>query len=449
MCFFQQVSHFYFLIFLKKFSFPIIISKFARINILKMFFYTLGIRTYNLAARVIAPFNNKARLYTEGRNRLFEDLKENVKPTDKNVWFHVSSLGEFEQGRPVIEKFRAAHSDHKIILTFFSPSGYEVRKNYNGADYVCYMPADTPDNAKKFLDIVNPKAVFFVKYDFWYNFLSEVHQRQIPLYIFSTIFREGQVFFRWYGKKYRKVLTFFTHIFVQDDNSVKFLKNIGIENVTIAGDTRFDRVCEITRNAKPIPVVDNFVGESRVIVAGSSWPPDENIIFGALRRLEGKHNVKLIIAPHEIHEGHLAAIEKMLGEIRSIRFSKSDAANVAEYKVLIIDNFGMLSSLYKYAEIAYVGGGFGSGIHNILEAVSYSIPVAFGTNYKRFKEAVDLVSLGAAATVRNEEELYSVLDRYLSDSVLLKRAGQVSREYVEKNLGAADKILSVVELQSQ
>ncbi len=414
-----------------------------------MFFYTLGIRTYNLAARVIAPFNNKARLYTEGRNRLFEDLKENVKPTDKNVWFHVSSLGEFEQGRPVIEKFRAAHPDHKIILTFFSPSGYEVRKNYNGADYVCYMPADTPDNAKKFLDIVNPKAVFFVKYDFWYNFLSEVHQRQIPLYIFSTIFREGQVFFRWYGKKYRKVLTFFTHIFVQDDNSVKFLKNIGIENVTIAGDTRFDRVCEITRNAKPIPVVDNFVGESRVIVAGSSWPPDENIIFGALRRLEGKHNVKLIIAPHEIHEGHLAAIEKMLGDILSIRFSKADGNTVADRKVLIIDNFGMLSSLYKYAEIAYVGGGFGSGIHNILEAVSYSIPVAFGTNYKRFKEAVDLVSLGAAATVRNEEELYSVLDRYLSDSVLLKRAGQVSREYVEKNLGAADKILSVVELQSQ
>lgn len=411
-----------------------------------MFFYTLGIRTYNLAARVIAPFNNKARLYTEGRNRLFEDLKENVKPTDKNVWFHVSSLGEFEQGRPVIEKFRAAHPDHKIILTFFSPSGYEVRKNYNGADYVCYMPADTPKNAKIFLDIVNPKAVFFVKYDYWYNFLSEVHQRQIPLYIFSTIFREGQVFFRWYGKKYRKVLSFFTHIFVQDENSVKLLKNIGIENVTIAGDTRFDRVCEITRNAKPIPVVDKFVGESRVIVAGSSWPPDENIIFGARSRLEGKHDVKLIIAPHEIHEGHLAAIEKLLGDIKSIRFSKADDNTVAEKRVLIIDNFGMLSSLYKYAEIAYVGGGFGSGIHNILEAVSYSIPVAFGTNYKRFKEAVDLVSLGAAATVRNEEELYSVFDRYLSDPALLKHAGQISYEYVQKNLGAADKILSVAKI---
>lgn len=411
-----------------------------------MFFYTLGIRTYNLAARIIAPFNNKARLYTQGRATLFEDLKRNVKPTDKNVWFHVSSLGEFEQGRPVMEKFRAAHPDYKIILTFFSPSGYEVRKNYNGADYVCYMPADTPKNAQKFLDIVNPKAVFFVKYDFWYNFLSEVHQRQIPLYIFSTIFREGQVFFRWYGKKYRKVLGFFTHIFVQDDNSVKLLKNIGIENVTIAGDTRFDRVCEITRNAKAIPVVDKFVGESRVIVAGSSWPPDENIIFGALRRLEGKHDVKLIIAPHEIHEGHLAAIEKMLGDIMSIRFSKAEDNTVAEKKVLIIDNFGMLSSLYKYAEIAYVGGGFGSGIHNILEAVSYSIPVAFGTNYKRFKEAVDLVSLGAAAAVRNEEELYSVFDRYLSDPTLLIRAGQVSLDYVQRNLGAADKILAVAKV---
>lgn len=411
-----------------------------------MFFYTLGIRTYNLAARVISPFSSKAKKYTEGRKNLFEELAQHVNKDDKNVWFHVSSLGEFEQGRPVMERFRQLYPDYKIILTFFSPSGYDVRKNYNGADYVCYMPADTPENAKKFLDIVNPKAVFFVKYDYWYNFLRAVHDRNIPLYIFSTIFREGQVFFRWYGKKYREVLTFFTHIFVQDDNSVKLLKSIGIENVTIAGDTRFDRVCEITSNAKPIPLVDNFVGDSRVIVAGSSWPPDEEIIFGAMRRLEGKHNVKLIIAPHEIHEGHLAAIEKMLDEIRSIRFSKSDAASVAEYKVLIIDNFGMLSSLYKYAEIAYVGGGFGSGIHNILEAVSYSIPVAFGTNYKRFKEAVDLVSLGAAMTVRNEAELYSVFDRYLSDQTLLKRAGQISREYVEKNLGAAEKILAVVKI---
>ncbi len=405
-----------------------------------MFFYTLGIRAYNAVAKMISPFNEKAKDYTQGRKNLFENLAKGVNPNDKNVWFHVSSLGEFEQARPVMEKMRTLYPDHKIILTFFSPSGYNVRHNYQGADYVCYMPADTPANAKKFLDIVNPKVIFFVKYDFWYNFLSEVHRRAIPLYIFSTIFRKEQVFFKWYGKKYKEVLSFFTHFFVQDENSVKLLAENGITNVTIAGDTRFDRVCQITQNAKNIPLVDKFVGDSRVIVAGSSWPPDEKLIFEAIDRLKSKHNIKLIIAPHEIHEGHLSAIEKMLS-VKNVRFSKADESTVSENQVLIIDNFGMLSSLYKYAEIAYVGGGFGVGIHNILEAVSYSIPVAFGTNYKKFKEAVDLVSLGSACTVRDAEELYSVFDRYLSDSALLERAGKISLEYVQKNLGAADTIL--------
>lgn len=389
---------------------------------------------------MISPFNEKAKDYTQGRKNLFENLAKGVNPNDKNVWFHVSSLGEFEQARPVMEKMRTLYPDHKIILTFFSPSGYNVRHNYNGADYVCYMPSDTPANAKKFLDIVNPKVIFFVKYDFWYNFLSEAHRRAIPLYIFSTIFRKEQVFFKWYGKKYKEVLSFFTHFFVQDENSVKLLAENGINNVTIAGDTRFDRVCQITQNAKNIPLVDKFVGDSRVIVAGSSWPPDEKLIFEAMDRLKSKHNIKLIIAPHEIHEGHLSSIEKMLS-VKNVRFSKADESTVSENQVLIIDNFGMLSSLYKYAEIAYVGGGFGVGIHNILEAVSYSIPVAFGTNYKKFKEAVDLVSLGSACTVRDAEELYSVFDRYLSDKALLERAGKISLEYVQKNLGAADTIL--------
>ncbi len=389
---------------------------------------------------MISPFNEKAKDYTQGRKNLFQNLAKGVNPNDKNVWFHVSSLGEFEQARPVMEKMRTLYPDHKIILTFFSPSGYNVRHNYQGADYVCYMPADTPSNARKFLDIVNPKVIFFVKYDFWYNFLSEAHRRAIPLYIFSTIFRKEQVFFKWYGKKYKEVLNFFTHFFVQDENSVKLLAENGITNVTIAGDTRFDRVCQITQNAKNIPLVDKFVGDSRVIVAGSSWPPDEKIIFEAMDRLKSKHNIKLIIAPHEIHEGHLSSIEKMLS-VKNVRFSKADESTVSENQVLIIDNFGMLSSLYKYAEIAYVGGGFGVGIHNILEAVSYSIPVAFGTNYKKFKEAVDLVSLGSACTVRDAEELYSVFDRYLSDKALLERAGKISLEYVQKNLGAADTIL--------
>lgn len=405
-----------------------------------MFLYTLGIKLYNFGAKIISPFNEKAKLYSNGRKQLFENLEKNVKATDKNAWFHVSSLGEFEQGRPVMEKFREKHPDYKIILTFFSPSGYEIRKDYKGADYVCYMPADTPTNAKRFLDIVNPKVVFFVKYDFWYNFLSEVHQRNIPLYIFSTIFRENQIFFKWYGKKYKKVLGFFNRLFVQDENSVKLLKQNGINKVTIAGDTRFDRVCQITQTAENIPLVDKFVQDSRIIVAGSSWPPDEELIFDALNKLEENHDVKLIIAPHEIHEAHLQSIEKNIKQ-KFIRFSQANEKNITENKVLIIDNIGMLSKLYKYAEIAYVGGGFGAGIHNILEAVSYSIPVVFGTNYKKFKEAVDLVSLGSACTIRNADELYSVLERYLSDKSLLKHAGEISLTYVKKNLGAGDIIL--------
>ncbi|MCQ2975332.1 MAG: 3-deoxy-D-manno-octulosonic acid transferase [Bacteroidales bacterium] len=397
-------------------------------------------------AKVISPFNEKAKLYSQGRKNLFEELSKHINPNDKNVWFHVSSLGEFEQGRPVIEKFKQQYPDYKIVLTFFSPSGYEIRKNYQGADYVCYMPADTPSNAKKFLDIINPKAVFFVKYDFWYNFLNEVHSREIPLYIFSSIFRPNQIFFKFYGGKYRKVLTFFDRIFVQNQESVDLLKSHGITQCSIAGDTRFDRVCEITKNAQNIPLVDNFCQDSKVIVAGSSWPPDENLIFNAVERLKQNTDVKLIIAPHEIHEAHLSSIEKMTN-LKHIRYSQATENNSKEYDVLIIDNIGMLSRLYKYADIAYVGGGFGSGIHNILEAVSYSIPVAFGTNYKKFKEAVDLVSLGSACTIRNAEELYSVFNRYLTDEALLKHAGEISQEYVQKNLGAADKILNEAKIK--
>lgn len=411
-----------------------------------MLLYTLGIRIYNAMAKVISPFNQKAKLYTQGRKNLFENLQQNIKQGEKYVWFHVSSLGEFEQGRPVIEKFKEIHPGYKILLTFFSPSGYEIRKNYNGADYVCYMPADTPGNAKRFLDIVQPKAVFFVKYDFWYNFLSEVHDRKIPLFIFSTIFRKNQIFFRFYGGKYRKVLTFFTHLFVQNKESVELLNKHGIMQCSIAGDTRFDRVCQITQNAENIPLVDAFCQDHKVIVAGSSWPPDEKLIFAAMERLKNDVDTRLIIAPHEIHEAHLSAIEKMT-VLPHIRFSKAAQETVSKYDVLIIDNIGMLARLYKYAHIAYVGGGFGSGIHNILEAVSYSIPVAFGTNYQRFKEAVDLVSLGSACTIRNADELYSVFKRYLTDEALLKRAGEISRQYVEQNLGAADKILAEAKVE--
>ena len=407
-----------------------------------MVLYTLGIHFYGFVAKIAAMFNNKAKLFVNGRKNLFENLAANVNPKDKNIWLHASSLGEFEQGRPVIEKIRETHPDYKIIVTFFSPSGYEIRKNYKGADYICYMPLDTPQNAEKFLEIVNPKTVFFVKYDFWYNFLNKINQKQIPLYIFSTIFRQNQIFFKWYGKKYRKVLTFFNHLFVQNQESVNLLKSININNVTVAGDTRFDRVCQITRNAEDIQLVNHFAQNSTIIVAGSTWPPDENLLIPAFENLKtSNQNLKLIVAPHEIHESRIESLVEKLKNLKSERYSKANASTINNYDVLIIDNIGMLSKIYKYATVAYVGGGFGVGIHNILEAVSYSIPVIFGTNYKKFKEAVDLVEKGGAFSIDNQQKLQNKLQELLTDKNLLENTGKICLNYVKENLGATEIIL--------
>lgn len=407
-----------------------------------MLLYTLGIRFYHTAAKVISPFNTKAKLFSQGRKNLFERIKEKVNPDNHNVWFHVASLGEFEQGRPVMEEIKKRNPEVKIILTFFSPSGYEIRKNYAGADAIFYMPEDTPSSAAKFLDSVNPKAVYFVKYDFWYNILNEVHRRGIPLYIFSSIFKENQIFFKFYGVKYRKILKFFTRIFVQDQNSIDLLKSHGIDLCLTAGDTRFDRVCQITQNSKDIPVAENFAADKPVIVAGSTWPPDEKILFNIAPELNSEFGVKFIVAPHEIHESHLAQIEK-LSTLKTVRFSKvKPDDDLTDIQVLIIDNIGMLSSLYRYGKIAYIGGGFGVGIHNTLEAVSYAIPVAFGPNYKKFKEACDLINRGGAFSITNDEELNTIFTSLLSDPDALKKAGDISLAYVNQNLGATDIILS-------
>ncbi len=407
-----------------------------------MLLYTLGIHLYGFVVKTAALFNGKAKLFVNGRKNIFDNLKKNVNPNDYNIWLHASSLGEFEQGRPVIEKIRENHPDYKIIVTFFSPSGYEIRKNYKNADYICYMPLDTPKNAEKFLNAVNPKTVFFVKYDFWYNFLEKINQRQIPLYIFSTIFRENQIFFKWYGEKYRKVLTFFNRLFVQNQESVKLLKSIGITQTTVAGDTRFDRVCQITRNAGNIELIDRFSQGSTIIVAGSTWPPDENILIPAFEQLKANNpNLKLIVAPHEIHQSRIDMLVEKLKNTKFSKYSKSNIDTINKSDVLIIDNIGMLSKIYKYATLAYVGGGFGVGIHNILEAVSYSIPVIFGPNYKKFKEAVDLVEKGGAYSISTQTELNQQLYKLLSNNYLLETTGKTCLEYVNANLGATEKIL--------
>ena len=407
-----------------------------------MLLYTLGIYLYGFVAKTAALFNGKAKLFVNGRKNLFDNLKKNVNPNDYNIWLHASSLGEFEQGRPVIEKIRENHPDYKIIVTFFSPSGYEIRKNYKNADYICYMPLDTPKNAEKFLNAVNPKTVFFVKYDFWYNFLEKINQRQIPLYIFSTIFRENQIFFKWYGKKYRKVLTFFNRLFVQNQESVKLLESIGITQTTVAGDTRFDRVCQITRNAGNIELIDRFSEGSTIIVAGSTWPPDENLLIPAFEQLKANNpNLKLIVAPHEIHQSRIDMLVEKLKNTKFSKYSQSNIDTINKSDVLVIDNIGMLSKIYKYATLAYVGGGFGVGIHNILEAVSYSIPVIFGPNYKKFKEAVDLVEKGGAYSISTQTELNQQLYKLLSNNYSLETTGKTCLKYVNANLGATEIIL--------
>lgn len=408
-----------------------------------MFLYSLGISFYHFVAGLISPFNKKAKLFTLGRKGIFDKIKSQVNPNDNNVWFHVSSLGEFEQARPVIEKYKALYPESKIILTFFSPSGYEIRKNYSGADAIFYLPKDTKKSAKLFLDLVNPKEVYFVKYDFWYNYLKEIHDREIPLYIFSTIFRKNQVFFKWYGKKYAQVLTYFTKLYVQDKQSIELLNSIGITNCQIAGDTRFDRVCQITKNSKDIEIANSFKAHKPVIVCGSTWPKDEqNLSEVYYKLIENYPDLKLIVAPHEIHESHIKSIEKLFKQEDIIRFSNANLENVQDKKVLIINNIGMLSSLYKYGELSYIGGGFGVGIHNILEAVSYSIPVVFGPNYQKFKEAVDLIEKGGAFSYQTSKELYDIFDSFFKNPTLLKQKGEVCLEYVNSNLGATDIILA-------
>jgi len=386
---------------------------------------------------IASLIHSKARSFVRGRREVFQLLesrfRNNLAPL---VWIHCASLGEFEQGRPLIESFRQEFPDIKILLTFFSPSGYEVRKNYDQADLVCYLPWDTGGNANKFISIVKPSLAIFVKYEFWVHFTQTLKNKNIPILSISSIFRKEQLFFKPYGGFYRGILKNFSHFFVQNDASLRMLRSIGIEQCTVAGDTRFDRVYQIVQRGEEIPIARNFKGEQKTFVVGSCWPEDLEV----LAPLINQNTIKFIVAPHEISEKFMDEIEKAL-HVKSIRYSAAKDKALDEYQVLIIDNVGMLSRLYRYGEFAYVGGGFGKGLHNILEAACYGLPIFFGNrNYEKFQEAVDLINLGGAFEVSNYEDLkekYEMLN--MPESFLL--ACEVTKQYVVENLGATEKIM--------
>ena len=409
--------------------------------------YSLIIHLYAFFIELISPFHKKARLMRLGQWKTNGILREKIDRNAKYIWFHASSLGEFEQGRPLIEKIKAEHPEYKILLTLFSPSGYEVRKNYGGADVVCYLPFDTPYRVKKFLDLSKPVMAIFIKYEFWDNYLSELKRRNIPVYIVSAIFRKEQLFFKWYGGMYRKVLSYFTHIFVQDDASRELLSKYGVTNVSVFGDTRFDRVQDVYKNTKQVPMVDLFVNNNRsdnqlTMVAGSSWQQDEEVY---LNYFNEHPELKLIIAPHEIHKDHLMHIESMLKR-PSIRLSEATEKDIKGKSCLIVDSFGLLSSIYRYGDLAYIGGGFGAGIHNVLEAAVYGIPVIFGPKYQKFKEARDLLQVGGAFSITDEKTFESKMEELSTYRDLLEAAGAAAGDFVKSNIGATNRIIASIPL---
>lgn len=404
--------------------------------------YDIAIYIYLLGVAVASLFDSKVKKMWRGEREAFNVLKREVDPAARYVWFHAASLGEFEQGRPLMELLRRRHPEYKILLTFFSPSGYEVRKDYPGADIVCYLPLDTRLNAIRFLRLVRPVMAFFIKYEFWYNYLHILKHRGIPVYSVSSIFRPGQVFFRRYARTYANVLKCITHFYVQNEESRELLAGLGITAVTVTGDTRFDRVLQIREQSKALPIVEAFAQGANVFVAGSSWPPDGDVF---LPYFNSHNGWKLIIAPHEIGEDHLRKIEQRVAG-KAVRYTRTTEAEAAGARCLIIDCFGLLSSAYRYGCAAYVGGGFGVGIHNVLEAAVWGIPVIFGPNNKHFQEAQGLKAEGGGFEVRSADEFTELMDGFTADAGKLKAAGQAASAFVGKCTGATAKILADVKL---
>ena len=404
--------------------------------------YSIALYFYALIVILVSPFHKKARLMVKGQWQTFRILRKKIRPGEKYVWFHAASLGEFEQGRPLMERLRRLHPEYKILLTFFSPSGYEVRKNFEGADVICYLPFDTPGNVHSFLRLARPVMAFFIKYEFWNNYLHACHRHHVPVYSVSSIFREDQIFFRWYGWFYRDVLKCVSYFFVQNELSRKLLATRGITNVTVVGDTRFDRVLDICHQAKPLPLVAAFKQDALMQVAGSSWAPDEDLIIPYFNE---HPEMKLVLAPHVIGESHLKEIESKLKRPFQ-RYSQANENNVKAVDCLIIDCYGLLSSIYRYGEIAYIGGGFGVGIHNTLEAAVYGMPVIFGPNNQKFMEAQGLKEAKGGFEIHGATDFNELMDKFCTDYGFLDKAGKKAGNYVRNNAGALDKIMKEVKL---
>lgn len=396
--------------------------------------YNIGILIYHKLLYIASFFNNKAKLWVKGR------YNQQIQQFTSSIWFHFASLGEFEQGRPVLEKIRLLYPDNKIVVTFFSPSGYEIRKNTPLADAVYYLPLDTARNAREFIKAINPVMAIFTKYEYWYHFFNELHKQHVPLYIISGIFRPGQVFFKWYGSLHRKMLKLVTWFFVQDISSKHLLHDRGVTNVTISGDTRFDRVWANALQPKQLLEIELFKNAQKLFIAGSTWPADDKLMASLIAR---HPDWKFIIAPHEISEDKINGLVNSLPENSAIKYTDISKTRSGS-SILIIDNIGMLSSLYQYADVAYIGGGFGAGIHNTLEAAAFGMPVIFGPNFERFKEARDLIELNAAFSISNQEELLSTAGRLMNDEQFRDGCAAITKKYVEEHTGATDKIVKYI-----
>jgi 3-deoxy-D-manno-octulosonic-acid transferase len=407
------------------------------------FIYNIIVVLAGLVLRLVALFQKKIKSFVDGRKNVFSLLEKELNANDNTIWFHAASLGEFEQGRPVIEKLKKQYPDYKILLTFFSPSGYEVKKDYEHADVVCYLPLDTISNAKKFLKLVNPKLAVFVKYEFWPNYLFELKKNEVPTILISGIFREKQLFFKSYGAGMKRMLHTFSHFFVQDKNSEDLLKSINFSNVTVSGDTRFDRVHDILQQDNHLDFIHEFKDDKSTLVAGSTWSEDEDFLASYVNE-KAKSNEKFIIAPHNIKTEGIQRLQKSIN-VKTVLFSEKEGKNLKDYQVFIIDTIGILTKIYAAADIAYVGGAFRTGLHNILEPATFGVPIVIGPIYQKFNEAKDLVAIGGCITTSSQEEISTIINQLVHNADLRLKKGKIAQDYITASLGASEKIFSYIE----